>query len=712
MIMQMNQTECGLCCCAMILRFYKSNESLFELREMVEVGRDGLNFNQLKEIFEGKGFDTRVFKGSLEGIRSVPLPVIAFWNQGHFVVIEKVSDLYVHVVDPELGRRKLSMHEFKDSFSNYILVPTPTERFKAKKEKPKNVWVDIIANLKDRKPLFGILLTLSLVSYLLALGAPILVQKVIDYTVIEQGNIDLSVFVIGVVFVTVLYCLTLLARGLKLITMNVFLSRRLMMGTFGHLLKLPYKFFDLRSPGDLLFRLSSVNGVRELISTQVVSGVIDAGALLIITFYLFSKSVFLSVITVALFACITLFMFLIRPSISEAINNEISEQSKSQSMQVEALFSIASVKMSGMEDEIFALWKQQYKQVLRQFKKRYVLQNIYDTVLGTVQTASPLIILLVGVYLFSQDVLSLGEVVAYHALSTSYFGLGRSLFGSYTQYVLATSYLERIADITYSPQEQSPTNPIDHKITGELELRNVSFSYTKHSNDVIKNVSVKIRSGEKIALVGPSGSGKTTLGKILVGLYSPNGGTVMYDGIPSERFMKKDLCSQMGIVPQDIQLFNKTILDNIRMNKREVSMEKIREVARAAQIEEDIQSLPMGYQTIVSEMGMNFSGGQRQRIAFARALLGDPKILILDEATSSLDNVNEAQISEYLSSIGCTRIVIAHRLSTIKDSDCIYVMNNGEIVEQGTHNELLSREGFYKELYDLSGDKSIESISI
>lgn len=201
--------------------------------------------------------------------------------------------------------------------------------------------------------------------------------------------------------------------------------------------------------------------------------------------------------------------------------------------------------------------------------------------------------------------------------------------------------------------------------------------------------------------MGPSGSGKSTLSKILLGIYTPTAGKIYYDDLELEQFNKQKLRRQMGVVPQDINLFNNSILENIRMNKDDVDIEAVKRAAEVAQIRDEIESMPMGYYTVISDMGMNLSGGQRQRIALARAIISDPKVVILDEATSSLDSINEARVSHYFKSNGCTRVVIAHRLSTIIDSDIIYVMNEGRIVELGSHDQLMAQKGPYYQLYSV-----------
>lgn len=704
-VSQMQQTECGLCCCAMLLRYYNSNESLSELRNFLDVGRDGLTIKQLELLLNNKGFNTKIYKGTIDGLKNLKLPVIVFWENDHFIVVEKINKSLVYIVDPATGRKKISEEEFINNFSNYILYAQPTERFIPKKEKTKNVWSHILLSVFERKVLFTGVLIFSFVSYMLTLGIPILVQKLIDHIIVTNNINSISTFIIGTTIISVLYGLFILFRGIKVVSLNLFLSKKLVTDTFSHLLKLPYKFFDLRSSGDLLYRLSSINGVRELLSTQLVGGIIELGVLIFITGYMTYKSIILTLIAIIIFTINTIFMFMLRPAMSQSIDNEIIEQSKAQSIQIEALFSIMSIKLSGMEEEVYNSWNNSYMEVLNCFKRRGILQNISNTVNSLIQTVSPVIILIIGMFLYLKNQLTLGEVIAYQSLSMNFFGLSTSLFGAYTQYLLATSYLERVSDITDTEIESNPKNPVKHEITGDITLNNVSFSYTKHSPEVLKNISLHIKKGEKVAIVGSSGSGKSTLSKILVSLYTPTSGQVLYDSIDIQNLNKKEIFKQMGIVPQDITLLNKSIMKNIEMSKENVDIEKIKKAAKVSQIADEIESMPMGYYTVISEMGMNLSGGQRQRIALARALLNDPKIIILDEATSSLDVINEAKISEYLSELGCTRIIIAHRLSTIIDSDVIYVMDQGQIVEKGTHAELINIHGLYHKLYSSQANK-------
>lgn len=284
-----------------------------------------------------------------------------------------------------------------------------------------------------------------------------------------------------------------------------------------------------------------------------------------------------------------------------------------------------------------------------------------------------------------------------------FFGYASSFFQVWNSFWIASNTIERLKDITDVPEENNNIGKEEPNLTGSIELENVSFSYTSNEEDlVLSNISLSIQSGQKIAIVGESGSGKSTLAKLLIGLYEPTKGALYYDGKSISNINKKSLRKQMAIVPQEIQLLNKSIFENITMGNLQASIEDVKKAAEIARISDTIESLPMKYNTLVSDMGMNFSGGQRQRIALAKSILNNQKVVVLDEATSSLDSLNEVKIANYFKEIGSTSIVIAHRLSTIMNSDVIFVLESGKIIERGTHEELINFKGRYYELYSSS----------
>lgn len=307
---------------------------------------------------------------------------------------------------------------------------------------------------------------------------------------------------------------------------------------------------------------------------------------------------------------------------------------------------------------------------------------------------------------------TIGQTISFYTISTMFFSYASSFFQTWNYFWIASNSIERLKDITQTPKEDMGIDKTEPMLSGDIRLENVSFSYTTKSNLILKDLTFHIKSGQKIAIVGQSGSGKSTLAKLLIGLYEPTEGMIYYDNEPITSINKKKLRREMAIVPQEIQLLNKSIFDNIVMGNMNASFEKVTKAAEIAQISETIEEMPMQYSTLISDMGSNLSGGQRQRIALARSILNKHKVVILDEATSSLDSLNELKIADYFTNIGCTCIIIAHRLSIIIDSDMILVLEDGKIVESGNHQELLDKKGKYYSLYSTKFEKSNTIVNV
>lgn len=697
-IEQMQQTECGLCCTAMILRYYRSNESLSDLRKYLESGRDGLRISQIRDYFKYRGFETHIYKASPKSLSKILTPSIIFWNNEHFVVLEKVTKSYFIIIDPAFGRRKIDVANFEKAYSNIVLSVIPTESFVPKQEK-KPIWKPILKNLTENKLLFSKLIILSIVTYFISISIPIMIQYLIDEITLKNNPQMLGKYILVFLGIITVYGVLTLIRGNSLIDLQMKFDRYLNKSTIKRIFKLPYKYFEVRSNGDLLFRLNSLHIIRDIMSEQVLQGILNVGAVLFILVYMSKKSIQLTVVSIVLFLITSILTLFIRPIMLESNQHEIVESTKLQSIQVEIIYSILGIKTTGIEDQVYKNWNQKYEKAVEKYSYRNRILNIYNTINSLNQTINPFVILIMGIYEYFKGILSIGEVVAFYSLAATFFSAGVSLFQTWSNFLLATSYLERLSDIKDAEIEYSPESPKNLELDGSIRLQNIDFSYTNASAPVIEGLNLDIKSGQKVAIVGASGSGKSTLSKILLGLYEPTKGEIYYDGINFKDLNKQHIRRQLGVVPQDISLFNKSIYENIKMNKENVTMEDVKHAAQVAQISEEIEAMPMGYYTLVSDMGLNLSGGQRQRIALARAIINNPKVIILDEATSALDSVNEMKVSNYFKAKGCTRIIIAHRLSTIIDSDIIYVLDKGKIVEAGSHKELMILNGLYANLY-------------
>lgn len=600
-IEQMQQTECGLCCIAMLLRYYKSNETLSLIRNELTVGRDGLRLSDLQTYLNNRNFDTHIYRVTSNQISSLPLPAVAYWDKKHFVIVESINTKQAIIIDPAYGRLRLSIEEFNESYSGIMMTAEPTENFQPYSKKV-NPWSHVLQCLKSKKKLLIRTFVISLLAYGVQMVAPLLIQVIIDGLMSNQASVNLDMCIMLAMGIFILYGMTSFMQQLSLTNFQIEIDKSLTKDTFHKLVSLPYSYFENRSNGDLLFRLSSLDIIRTLLSDHIISGVIQAGYSLAILIYLCNKSLLLAGITTSIFLVNGIFILFMRERIMEANQIQVVENTKLESVQTETIYSIFGIKTSGIEKDIWNNWNDRYVRSLKAYKEKGTILNIYSTIISLLQLVGPLIVLLFGIQQSLMNKITIGESVACYSLAASFIGTSLSLFNLWNDFMMASTYLDRIVDITTEPSEENPENPIPLAINGNIEFRNVSFAYSKKSNPVIDNLSFSIPKGSKFAIVGPSGSGKSTITKLLLGLYKPTSGAIYYEGINIDALDKTELRKQIGIVPQDMTLFNRSIGENIALNEEDYNLDEVMETAKIAQIHDEIMSMPMNYRTIISDM--------------------------------------------------------------------------------------------------------------
>ncbi|MDQ3654774.1 MAG: peptidase domain-containing ABC transporter [Chloroflexota bacterium] len=698
-LLQLNAVECGAACLAMILGYHGRRTSVAECRERTEVGRDGLTALALAQAGRSFGLRMRAFSIEPEAIRHLPLPAIAHWDFMHFVVVERWSPNGVTIVDPAAGLRRLIPAEFSAGFTGVVLACEPGAHFERRRgaSRPGSRALGYVRGFATQAP--GVLaqvLAASILLQVLGLALPVVTQVLVDRVLPLRIGEVLPLLGAGLGMVILAQVVTSYLRSMLLLSLQARVDQRLMLGFFEHLLALPFRFFEQRTTGDLMMRLSSNAMIRETLTSQMLSLALDGTLVLGYLVFLFLRDTAFGSIVLGIALVQVLLLLATRTRMHDLTQRDLAAQAASQGYLVEALGGIGTLKASGAEGSTLGKWSDLFTAQLNASLRRGQFSAALDTLATGFRTMAPLMLLLVGASRVLDGSMSLGTMLALQALATSLLAPLGSLVMNAQRLQLVGAHLDRLADVLEAEPEQAPgiNRPVP-TLSGRMTLDGVGFRYDAQAPWVLRDVSLAIEPGQKIALVGRTGSGKSTLAKMLIGLYTPTEGTLALDDHQLHDLDLLGVRRQFGVVLQEPVLFSGSIRQNIALNDPALPLDRVRQAARLADIDHDIMRLPMGYETWLSEGGGGLSGGQRQRLALARALLTQPALLLLDEATSHLDVTTEATVDHNLSNLACTRVVIAHRLSTIRNADLILFLDEGTIVERGTHDELMALEGHY-----------------
>jgi ATP-binding cassette, subfamily B, bacterial len=701
-VRQMSAVECGAACLSMILSYHGRETRISECRDELGIGRNGVTGLTIAKAARAHGLRVKAYSIGPQDFKFVTLPAAIHWEFNHFIVVEHWSPDSVDVIDPAIGRRHLTAEEFDAGFTGVVLMFEPGVNFEptGTSNTARPLWRRYLVKYVLQAPgLLAQIIGASLLLQVLGLALPLFTKVLVDFALpFGVGNI-LLLFGCGMILFVMSQMVTSYLRASMLIYLQARLDSRMMLDFFEHLLTLPFKFFQQRSSGDLLMRLSSNSVIREMLTSQTLSVFLDGSLVLVYLLIIMIQAPLFGVIVLIIGMLQVTLLIATTGRVQRLMQRDLLAQSQSQSYLVEALTRIETLKASGAEDRALDHWSNLFSNQLNISLQRSRLSALVDTGMMTLRILSPLLLLWVGAYRVLNGSMSLGTMLALNALASAFLLPLSSLVSNAQRLQLVGSHLDRIADVLEAEPEQdfqaATTAP---PLSGSVELKSVSFGYDPNVPLVLEDISIWIEPGQKVAIVGRTGSGKSTLGKLLLGLYTPTSGEILYDGIPLKHLNYRTLRSQFGVVLQESLLFSGSIRQNIAFNDPALEFDKVMEAARLAAIDEDIEAMPMGYETLVSEGSAGLAGGQCQRLSLARALAHEPALLLLDEATSHLDVLTERHVDENLSRLPCTRIVIAHRLSTIRNADLILVLDRGRIVEQGSHEFLLSLDGHYREL--------------
>ena len=696
-VRQLGATECGAACLAMVLGLFGKSVRLDELRELAGVGRDGATALGILRAGQALGLRGRGVRVEPRDLLALPTGAILHWNLNHFVVFERARPGGIEIVDPACGPRLVSDAEVGKALSGVAIVFEPAESFVAGARPRRPVVAQLLAQMwhaGDWPRIVGV----SLMLQLFALGVPLLTGAIVD-RVVPRGDVHLLA-VIGLALGTaaLFQLVASLVRAHLLLNLRTQLDTRMTVGFLDHLLRLPFAFFQLRPTGDLLMRLNSNATIREILASGVLSALLDGSMVLVYLGLVFLVQPSMGLLTLGLGLLQLGVLLATRRPQRELMSRALEVRATQESMLVETVAGVETLRAMGAEQQAAERWSGLFVDQMNVELARGRLAAAVDALSGILRTLAPVVLLVYGATQVLDGHMSLGTMLAVQALAQAFLVPLAALVSAGTQVQLLSSYVERIEDVLATPPEQAPRPRPAPRLAGRITLERVSFRYPGQGPTVVDDVSLDIEAGSFVAIVGASGSGKSTLASLLLGLYPPTSGRILYDGIELHELDLPSVRRQLGIVTQRSYVFGTSIRANIALADPDAPLEAVQAAARRACIEPEIAAMPMGYDTLLVDGGASLSGGQRQRIALARALLQAPAILLLDEATSALDAVTERQIDKELGRLDCTRVVIAHRLSTIRDADLILVVEDGRIVERGRHAALVAAGGRYARL--------------
>jgi len=702
-VQQLTFADCGAACLAMVLRHHGRELPVRQLRQEMGIGRDGVNAAMLVDTARAHGMRGRGVRVDMEDLPLLPAGAILHWGFRHFVVFERVRGSTAIIVDPACGRRRIPLSQFRRSFTGLAVLLEPTAGFETTRQ-GHSPLLNYMRQLLGQREVLGRVVALSVVLRMLALGVPLLTALIVDRVVPRADTHLLMVLVMGLSLVLVFRFLSRLVRAHLLLQLRTNLDTKLTLGFLEHMVELPYGFFQDRSTGDLMIRLSSNAAIRQVLTSSALSALLDGGFATLYLLLIFTTHGPLGIIVSALGLVQVLVFWLSRRRVAELTRETLEVQSQSQGYLVQMLAGMETLKLAGAEHRAVDHWTHLFVDELNVGLSEGRLRAVVSSLVEALRGVSPLVLLAYGALAVIDGELSLGTMLAVNTLAAGFLDPLAALVDTALSMQQLGGHVERIDDVlsTEPEQDASRVEPAP-RLSGAIELKDVSFRYGSEGSPVVRDVSLQIAPGSAVAIVGRSGSGKSTLAKLLLGVHRPTEGSIHYDGHDLDAIEHRSLRRQMGVVPQTPFVFGRSIRENIALSEPDAGIDRIVDAARLAAIHDDIIAMPLGYETVLAEGGATMSGGQRQRIALARALVHQPAIMLLDEATSAVDNETERRVMENLARLDCVRIIIAHRLSTLSFADTIVVMDAGRVVEQGSHDELMARRGHYYRLVMMGG---------
>lgn len=682
-ILQTEVSECGLASLAMIASYHGHAVDLNGLRQRFSTTLKGVTLHDITKMADQLHLNARPLKLDLNALTHLQLPAILHWDMNHFVVLKSIKRGKAIIHDPAVGERVYTYQQLSDHFTGVALELSPGFQFKKETAKRALNLSDMWKNISGIGKLLAQIFSVSLLLQILVVAGPIYLQMVVDDVVVSGDTDLLMILAIGFSMILLLNVLISSLREVIVLYLSTNLSLSMGHNLFQHLLKLPLDYFEKRHMGDIVSRFGSTTVIKDFLAKGAVTTVVDAIMALVTLTMMFIYSPLLSfvvIVSVILYLSMRLALY---GSLKQRTEESVMAGAKADSNFMETVRGMQSIKLFGSENDRKNLWVNRFADLMNCEIRLGRFQIGYDAFNKAIFGIENIIIIYIAAYMVLGNQLTLGMMMAFISYKMQFTGKASNLVEQIIQYKMLSVHLDRISDIALTdPESHMQGDRGDQGIAhGSLELRNVEFRYSNIDPLLIERLNLTVSPGESIAIVGGSGCGKTTLMKVMLGLFQPSSGEVMVDGIDIINMGLQNYRSKIGVVMQDDQLLSGSIADNICFFDPKPNLDQIRLCAELAAINRDIEAMPMGYNSLVGDMGTTLSGGQKQRILLARALYRQPKILFLDEATSHLDTRLESVVNSNLKQYNITTIMVAHRPDTIRFADKVYRLEERSLRE-------------------------------
>ncbi len=697
---QQSASDCGAACLVMVSRYWGKQFSVNRLREIANVDRNGASLRGLAAAAESVGFTSRPVKASLNKLAEQNLPAIVHWEGRHYIVVYRVTRDRAIVCDPAIGQRSLTHGEFLAGWTGYTLLLQPTALLRDSEETKQSFWQFFELVKPHRLILFEVFIA-SILIQVFGLVTPLFTQLLLDRVLVQRSDLTLTAVGIGLLIFSLF---RVAMTGLRQYFLDQTANRvdlALIVGFISHTFRLPLKYFESRYVGDIISRVQENRKIQRFLTGEALSIILDLLTVFIyvgLMFWYSWKMALLVLVIVPPFVLLALFATPFLQRISREIFSAYNEET---GYLIQSLTGIRTVKSLAVEQTVRWKWEEFFGKSIQKNFSGQLIGNTLQIFSSAIEAVMTTMLLWFGAWQVIQNELTIGQLIAFNMLLGNVINPFKRLIVLWNELQEVVIAVERINDVIDAEPEEDlhrQTRQFLPPIKGFIRFLSVTFRYHPESDvNTLENLSFDIQPGQMVALVGRSGSGKTTISKLLLGLYPPTSGKILIDGYDVSTLSLRSLRQQIGVVDQDTFLFGSTIRENISVGHPQATLEEVIEAAEQAGAHQFIKELPMGYETQIGEGGGMLSGGQRQRLAIARALLGNPRLLILDEATSSLDAESERIIQTNLNKIlkDRTTLVIAHRLSTVRNADLILVLDRGILIESGNHDELTAKRGHY-----------------